>query len=101
MPALTDGTPVIFRENSEHPQVAGIVTRVWANGKYVSLRTDDEQQRIFVRLIGEVRAPAEVTITPGDDTICARCECDLPAGAPAWPAGDGAVLCNDCAETEG
>lgn len=43
----------------------------------------------------------EITVSWGDDTICASCECPLPAGAPAWPAGDGAVLCNDCAETEG
>ena len=37
----------------------------------------------------------ETTIGPGDDTACDRCGCPLPAGAPAWPDGDG-VTCADC-----
>jgi len=38
----------------------------------------------------------ETTIRWGDDTACDRCGCPLPAGAPAWPDGDG-VTCADCA----
>ncbi len=50
-------------------------------------------------LTGPLAAPpepvlAEVTIT--DHSICSRCECPLPAGAPAWVNGD-ELLCADCA----
>jgi len=38
----------------------------------------------------------ETTIRWGDDTACACCGCPLPAGAPAWPDGDG-LACADCA----
>lgn len=48
--------------------------------------------------LDDAPVPAEVTIT--DHAICSRCECPLPAGAPAWPDGDGGVLCNDCTEGE-
>lgn len=48
------GTAVIFRENEEHPEVAGTVTRVWDNGKYVTIRTSGDEGRSFARLISEV-----------------------------------------------
>jgi hypothetical protein len=41
--------------------------------------------------------PPQVTIAHGDDTACDRCGHPLPAGAPAWPDGDG-VNCADCAQ---
>lgn len=41
-------------------------------------------------------ATAEITIGCGEDTICADCECTLPAGAPAWPDDDGRPSCADC-----
>jgi hypothetical protein len=40
--------------------------------------------------------PVEITVGWGDDTTCAACRCLLPAGAPAWPDGDGRLLCADC-----
>lgn len=39
---------------------------------------------------------AEVTVGWGEDTHCAECECLLPAGATASPAGDGRLVCVDC-----
>lgn len=45
--------------------------------------------------LSEYVIPAGITIAWGDDTLCARCECPLPAGAPAWPTGDG-LNCADC-----
>jgi hypothetical protein len=41
----------------------------------------------------------EITIAWGEDTSCAGCGCQLPAGAPAWTDGD-ALLCCDCAATQ-
>jgi len=51
---ITAGGSVTFRENAGHPEVQATVTRVWENGKYVTLRTADA--RTFTRLITEVRA---------------------------------------------
>jgi hypothetical protein len=39
----------------------------------------------------------EITIGWGEDTFCGECLCPLPAGAPAWAAGDGQPVCCDCA----
>lgn len=44
---------------------------------------------------------AEVTVSWGEDTICASCCCVLPAGAPAWPDGDGRLTCVGCVAADG
>lgn len=45
------GQQVQFAENEEHQQVLGVVTRVWTNGKYVTVLTDGQT---FVRSIKTV-----------------------------------------------
>lgn len=46
------GSQVIFRENDEHPHVCGTVSRVWPNGRYVTLLSDG---RTFVRDLRNVQ----------------------------------------------
>ena len=41
----------------------------------------------------------ETTVADYADTMCAVCECKLPAGATAYVDAD-SVLCVDCAEVE-
>lgn len=48
---LEVGREVQFREDEDHDRVLGVVTRVWPNGKYVSVRSDG---RLFVRCIEAV-----------------------------------------------
>jgi hypothetical protein len=50
-PGLHVGTPVIFRENVEHPCVAGVVTRLWPGGRNVTILTSEDTGRTFVRRI--------------------------------------------------
>lgn len=45
------GQQVQFAENAEHPRVLGTVSRVWPNGRYVTIRSDG---RTFVRQIDRV-----------------------------------------------
>jgi hypothetical protein len=42
------GQHVQFTENAEHPRVLGTVSRVWPNGRYVTIISDG---RTFVRCI--------------------------------------------------
>lgn len=44
--ALAVDDQVRFHENPEHPHVLGVVTRLWSNGRYVTIRSDG---RTFVR----------------------------------------------------
>lgn len=48
---MTTGTQVIFREN-EQTQSVGTVSRVWDNGRYVTLISEG---RTFVRDLRNVR----------------------------------------------
>lgn len=50
--AHTVGREVQFYENVEHPRVLGTVSRIWPNGKYVSVISDG---RTFVRDIRTVQ----------------------------------------------
>jgi hypothetical protein len=50
---MTVGTQVQFAENEEHTTTLGVVTRVWDNGKYVTIVSDGHT---FVRLIKRVTA---------------------------------------------
>jgi len=52
---MSVGQQVQFTENAEHPRVLGVVTRVWPNGRYVTVISDG---RTFVREISRVQAVA-------------------------------------------
>lgn len=80
-----------------HPATNGIVV-----GEHITetMRVlDSLARRHLVAFDGGVFRPTEITIADGEDTVCFACDCDLPAGAPAWPARDG-LVCADCAATE-
>lgn len=50
--SLMVGQQVVFDEcDGLHDRSLGVITRVWPNGKYVSIRSDG---RLFVRLIKAV-----------------------------------------------
>jgi hypothetical protein len=70
--------------------------RTWRPGP-AGEETGEHMEVIFQRC-ARTHEPApvrgEVTIT--DHAICSRCECPLPAGAPAWVDGD-ETYCADCA----
>lgn len=48
---LRVGQQVQFREDAGHPQVLGVVTRIWPSGRTVTVVSDG---RTFCRLIGRV-----------------------------------------------
>ena len=51
------GSEVIFRENDEYQQVLGTVSRVWSNGRYVTILSDG---RTFVRDLRHVVLAAPI-----------------------------------------
>lgn len=61
--SLQVGTPVIFQENESAPNERGTITRVWTNGKYVTL-TSDKGGRTFTRLISQVLECADRILAP-------------------------------------
>lgn len=78
------GQEVRFTENAAHPRVLGTVTRVWPNGRYVTIVSDG---RTFVRDIAHITVACPTR-------ACGVCggsgggPCQTPSGRH-WYALDG------------